>query len=167
MIGTPRRGIEMTERPPRLGDLVDDYCSRCRLVMNHGVVGIVGEQIKRVRCGTCLSEHAYRRGRVPKKKKDEVKELFDQVLASIPGARAVQAPERQEPPAPPEEPERPQPEIPRRPRSLHLGLREKMAELRARAEAAAAPAAEPEPRGGRPRRRRGRRGGRRRRRGRG
>ena len=60
-------------REPRLGDIVDDYCSHCQLIMNHGVVGIVAGQVKRTRCNTCLSEHPYRRAKIPPQKKDKVK----------------------------------------------------------------------------------------------
>jgi hypothetical protein len=53
--------------------------------MNHGVVGLVEEEVKRVRCNTCMNEHAYRKAKVPRKKKGSVQDLFDQVLARIPG----------------------------------------------------------------------------------
>ena len=94
----------MSDREPRLGDVVDDYCSRCRLIMNHGVVGLVGSEIKRVRCNTCLNDHAYRHGKIPRPRKDRVKDLFDEILARIPDPKEA-------PPAPP------------RKRSPHLGLR--------------------------------------------
>ncbi len=74
----------MPEAPARLGDVIDDYCSRCSLIMNHAVVGLVEDEVKRVRCNTCMNEHAYRRARMPRKKKDSVQDLFGQVLARIP-----------------------------------------------------------------------------------
>lgn len=99
----------MAENPPRLGDMVDDYCSRCRLITNHGVMVIVGGKVKRVRCAPCLHEHAFHHARVPKRK-DQVKDLFDQVLARIPGAAAAG-------------PEKPPAAVPRpRPRSPHLSM---------------------------------------------
>jgi len=73
----------MKTRPARLGDVVDDWCSRCRLLMNHGVVGIVAGEVKKVRCHTCYFEHPYRHGRAGKpqdRKKREMRNLFDQVL---------------------------------------------------------------------------------------
>jgi len=69
----------------RLGDDIDDYCSRCKLSSTHSVVSMVGEEVKKVRCRTCNYEHNYRHnrgGRGPMSKK----EAFDQVLASIMGA---------------------------------------------------------------------------------
>lgn len=103
----------MTENPPRLGDVVDDYCSHCRLVTNHGVVVLVSGKIKRVRCAPCLHEHAFHHARVPKRK-DQVKDLFDQVLARIPGAVTSAAPEKPAGSAP-------------RPRTPHLGMRSRPA----------------------------------------
>jgi hypothetical protein len=69
----------------RLGDDVDDYCSRCKLSSTHAVVSMAGEEVQKVRCRTCNHEHNYRKnkgGRGPMSKK----EAFDKVLASITGA---------------------------------------------------------------------------------
>ena len=107
----------MTHRKPRLGDVVDDQCSHCRLLMNHGVVGIVEGEIRKVRCLTCYYEHAYRQGRAARpqgRKKREMKKLFDQVLKSKASASARDAEPTYKPPvtgrrvriARPEEPER-------------------------------------------------------------
>lgn len=68
----------------RLGDDVDDYCSRCKLSTTHSVVSLVGDDVKKVRCRTCNYEHNYRKnkgGRGPMSKK----EAFDQVMASVMG----------------------------------------------------------------------------------
>jgi len=65
----------------RLGDVLDDYCTRCRLLTNHSVVAMVGEDVKKVRCRTCNHEHDYRQGQGGQKKKKE--SAFDQVLASV------------------------------------------------------------------------------------
>jgi hypothetical protein len=73
----------MTHRKTRLGDVIDDHCSRCRLLMNHGVVGIVEGEIRKVRCLTCHYEHPYRHGRAGgsrDRKKREMKRLFEEVL---------------------------------------------------------------------------------------
>lgn len=73
----------MSHRNARLGEVIDDHCSRCRLLMNHGVVGMVGGEIKKVRCLTCQYEHPYRQGRAGRpqnRKKRAMKKLFDQVL---------------------------------------------------------------------------------------
>jgi hypothetical protein len=74
----------MEQRRVRLGDVIDDYCPRCRLIMNHGVVGMVGDEVKKVRCNTCLSEHVFRRGRLPAGRRIATGKLFEEVLKGIP-----------------------------------------------------------------------------------
>lgn len=37
----------------RLGDYIDDYCSRCKRSTDHAVVSMEGEAVQRVRCRTC------------------------------------------------------------------------------------------------------------------
>lgn len=70
----------------RLGDLVDDYCRRCRLLMNHYVVSMVSGEIGKVRCQTCYHEHDYQHGRESGKKASTRQSLFDQIAATLPGA---------------------------------------------------------------------------------
>jgi hypothetical protein len=75
----------MEGRKVRLGDVVDDYCSRCRLLMNHGVMAVgAGGEILKVRCNTCMNEHPYRKGKAPRKK-DPVKAAYEELLAKVPG----------------------------------------------------------------------------------
>ena len=86
----------MPERPVRLGDVIDDYCPRCRLLLNHDVASIYQEAVAKVTCRTCFNTHDYRQGQVPpkrKSKKDDKKSLIDQVLAGM-------APPPEPPPAP-------------------------------------------------------------------
>lgn len=90
----------MSDLPPRLGDLIDDYCPRCRLLLNHAVASMVGTQVAKVICQTCLSEHAYMDGKEAKKKKTPRETLFDQMLAkAAPVAEADPAPDEKKPPA--------------------------------------------------------------------
>lgn len=67
---------------PRLGDEVDDYCSRCKLTTDHLVVSMEGEEPSKVRCRTCAYEHNYRRNRTGRKEMS-AKEAFDKVLSSV------------------------------------------------------------------------------------
>lgn len=91
----------MEQRPLRLGDLVDDYCPRERRLTNHAIVAIVGEEIRQTRCTTCESEHVYKGGKAPiRKKKDTTAVLYDQVLANV-TAGTVPSPPPPAPPAPP------------------------------------------------------------------
>ena len=76
----------MTDRPVRLGDVIDDYCLRCRLLLNHDVASLMGADVAKVTCRTCHNTHDYRKGDVPKRKarKDDKKQLMDQVLSTLP-----------------------------------------------------------------------------------
>ena len=53
--------------------------------MNHGIVGMVGDDVAKVRCNTCQSEHAYKHGRLPKRRRGETDRLFAEVLRGIRG----------------------------------------------------------------------------------
>ena len=66
----------------RLGDLIDDYCTRCHLLTNHSVVAMLGEEVKKVRCRTCNHEHDYRQGKGGQKKTKKAS-AYEQVLASV------------------------------------------------------------------------------------
>jgi hypothetical protein len=81
-------------RDLRLGDVLDDYCVKCRRLTNHAIVSLLGNKAAKVRCRTCYGDHDYRNEEIPPSKKDLKKAaLFNQVLASA----AV-------PPPPPEGP---------------------------------------------------------------
>lgn len=70
----------------RLGDIIDDHCSRCRLLTNHSVVSLLDQEVKKVRCRTCSHEHDYRHGRAGTRKRQKLS-AFDEVLASITRSR--------------------------------------------------------------------------------
>jgi hypothetical protein len=88
----------MTALLLRLGDEIDDYCPRCKLLLNHAVASMMGTTVVKVVCQTCHSEHPYKNAVVPPKKKSGPKAtLMDQVLAKV-------APAEPEPAAAPENP---------------------------------------------------------------
>ena len=78
----------MADRTPRLGDVIDDYCPRCRLLLNHDVTSLYDDQAAKVTCRTCHNTHDYRHAQVPPRRKSAKKEdkqsLMEQVLASMP-----------------------------------------------------------------------------------
>ena len=74
----------------RLGDIIDDYCTRCRLPTNHSVVAMVSEEVKKVRCRTCQHEHDYRQGKGGKNKQNL--SAYEQVLASVLAGKALDSP---------------------------------------------------------------------------
>lgn len=68
----------------RLGDVIDDFCVKCRRLTNHSVVSLVNHEPAKVRCRTCYNDHDYRHEQAPPSKKDLKKqELFREVLASV------------------------------------------------------------------------------------
>ena len=42
------------------GDDVEAWCTRCRMNLDHRVIAVVGNEIKRVQCLTCGGDHVYR-----------------------------------------------------------------------------------------------------------
>jgi len=86
----------VSDRAPRLGDVIDDYCPRCRLLLNHDVTSLYESEVAKVTCRTCHDTHDYRHAQVPVKRKgrkDDKQSLLEQVLATMPRPP--------EPPAPP------------------------------------------------------------------
>ena len=66
----------------RLGDVIDDFCVKCRRLTNHAIVSLVDGTAAKVRCRTCYHDHDYRHEQPPPSKKDLKKaELFNAVLA--------------------------------------------------------------------------------------
>src|ERR1035437_11192941 len=71
-------------RDIRLGDDIDDFCVRCKRVMNHAVVSVINAAPAKVRCRTCHSDHDYRHEQAPPPKVDLRKAaLFNQVLKTV------------------------------------------------------------------------------------
>jgi hypothetical protein len=71
----------------RLGDVIDDYCVKCRRVTNHAIVSMMNGDAAKVRCRTCYGDHDYRHEQAPPSKKDLKKAaLFNAVLSGVAGA---------------------------------------------------------------------------------
>src|SRR5690349_11165934 len=71
-------------REVRLGDVIDDYCVKCKRIMNHSVVSILNDEPAKVRCRTCHSDHDYRHEQAPPPKVDLRKQaLFNEVLEKV------------------------------------------------------------------------------------
>jgi len=65
----------------RIGDYIDDRCSRCKRITDHTVVSMVGDEVIKVMCRTCNSEHKYRGEKAKKEMTKE--EAFNAVLSKI------------------------------------------------------------------------------------
>lgn len=44
----------------KTGGEIDSYCTKCKMVLNHRIIAMVGTQPVRVECSTCGSHHNYR-----------------------------------------------------------------------------------------------------------
>jgi hypothetical protein len=85
-------------RAARLGDDIDDFCVKCKRVMNHSVVSILNEAPAKVRCRTCHSDHDFRHEQPPPPKVDPRKAaLFNQVLENVTGLPPEPAPKAEAP----------------------------------------------------------------------
>src|SRR5215471_11912797 len=71
-------------REHRLGDDIDDFCVRCKRIMNHAVVSVINNAPAKVRCRTCHSDHDYRHEQAPPPKVDSRKAAaFNEVLKKV------------------------------------------------------------------------------------
>ena len=58
------------------GENIASYCTKCKLILDHTIVAVDGEEIVKVKCMTCGSTHKYRsaavvaKPRSPRKKED-------------------------------------------------------------------------------------------------
>jgi len=57
-------------RDLRLGDVIDDWCVKCRRLTNHAIVSLVADEAAKVRCRSCYSDHDYLREIQPPSKKE-------------------------------------------------------------------------------------------------
>ena len=83
----------------RLGDIIDDYCVKCKRIMNHAVVSMMGEDAAKVRCRTCYSDHDYRHEIAPPPKIDPRKAALAEERRAA-KASAQTAEQEAVPPAP-------------------------------------------------------------------
>ncbi|HEY6873057.1 MAG TPA: hypothetical protein VI298_10070 [Geobacteraceae bacterium] len=56
----------MNRRKLSAADTIEARCTRCRAVLNHTIVAMVGERVVRVECNTCRGVHNYRAEAEPK-----------------------------------------------------------------------------------------------------
>ncbi len=86
-------------RDLRLGDVLDDFCIKCRRLTNHSIVSLLSGKAAKVRCRTCYNDHDFRNEIAPPSKKDLKKAaLFNQVLASAGVPPAPDSPPEADPP---------------------------------------------------------------------
>ncbi len=49
----------MSTKKLSAGDIIDARCTRCRDILNHRIVAMVGDKVVRVECNTCGGVHNY------------------------------------------------------------------------------------------------------------
>jgi hypothetical protein len=78
----------------RLGDVLDDYCIKCKRLTNHQIVSVVEAEPAKVRCRSCYNDHDYRREVVPPTKKELKKqqELDDAIAKAASEAPSAETP---------------------------------------------------------------------------
>ncbi len=89
-------------RELQLGDIIDDYCVKCRRITNHAIVSLLDGQAAKVRCRTCYSDHDFRNEIAPPTKRElmKQKELFNAVLNGMtPGTVPAEPADAEEPKA--------------------------------------------------------------------
>jgi hypothetical protein len=74
----------------RLGDVIDDFCVKCRRLTNHSIVSVVDGQAAKVRCRTCYHDHDYRHEQAPPSKKELKK--AEEAAAALAAANGAPAP---------------------------------------------------------------------------
>ncbi len=47
-------------KPIKTGGEIDSYCTKCKMILNHRIIAMVGTMPVRVECSTCASHHNYR-----------------------------------------------------------------------------------------------------------
>ncbi len=78
------RGNFMEQRRLRPGDSLEDYCPRERRVTDHVVVAVVDDTVKQTRCAACDTEHPFKEGKAPPRKKSATSAgLVAQVLDEL------------------------------------------------------------------------------------
>ncbi len=83
----------------RLGDVVDDFCVKCRRLTNHAIVSMMNGEPAKVRCRTCYHEHDFKHGEPPPKKDTKKEALFKEVLSTIDPEAAAKPAEDKKPKA--------------------------------------------------------------------
>src|SRR6185295_16918693 len=81
-------------KPLKAGGEGDSWCTKCRLVLNHRIIAMVGAKPVRVECSTCGSHHNYRGHAPGEKPSASPRERAASASSSV--ARAPRGPTRAE-----------------------------------------------------------------------
>ncbi len=67
---------------PSVGENIDAYCLKCKLLLVHVILFKVNGAVSRVKCKTCGAEHKYRGAAKPVKKSEVSKPLARKTVAT-------------------------------------------------------------------------------------
>lgn len=56
------------QKNAKVGGDIDAWCTRCKMILGHTILAMVGSRPARVRCNTCQGEHNYKAGAVEPRK---------------------------------------------------------------------------------------------------
>lgn len=73
-------------KPIKTGGEIDSYCTKCKMILNHRIIAMVGNMPVRVECSTCGSHHNYR-PRLPGEKAVRERGVTEAKPKSASGAR--------------------------------------------------------------------------------
>lgn len=79
-----------TTKPLKTGGEVDSWCTKCKLVLNHRIIAMVGGTPVRVECSTCNSHHNFR-ARAPGDKAPTAARSGSSSSSSSAGPRSTRA----------------------------------------------------------------------------
>ncbi|MBK6516380.1 MAG: hypothetical protein IPM79_01900 [Polyangiaceae bacterium] len=68
-------GPAIRPKAPRAGGEIDAFCTKCKMDLNHRIVAMVGDDVKRVKCLTCDGEHNYRKPMAERERARAQKEM--------------------------------------------------------------------------------------------
>jgi hypothetical protein len=80
-------------KKPTTGGEVDAYCTKCKMDLNHRIVAMEGDTIRRVECLTCRGQHNYRlpKSADPPTKKKAAKKRATKAAATRARTTALEA----------------------------------------------------------------------------
>ena len=64
----------------RLGEVQDDYCTSCHLLLSHDIASVVNGEIAKTTCRTCFNTHDYKHGKIPKRPAKKVDSVDTEVI---------------------------------------------------------------------------------------
>lgn len=65
--------MTIDKKKPYTGGEIDAFCTKCKMDLNHRIIAMVVDDVKRVECLTCHGQHNYRRPAAEREREKEQK----------------------------------------------------------------------------------------------